>query len=174
MEGSDLIFKDILWTENVSRKCEEFFNRRIRMVSAGQPATQPPSQGEQVPLFVPSPFFLSEASFGGHIMPENLLDLNFGDTIPGFPMVPVSSSTSVFGLLYGVQVGQEVVSTTELLLQRHVVPFLHRNGGRKEKSLAKKPNNKHPCITINNNRWCQDSKLYLFIYLIYNKVTDLN
>jgi hypothetical protein len=124
------------------------------MVSAGQPATQ----GEPVPLFVPSPFFLSEASFGGHIMPAILLDLNFGDTIPGFRWYP-SHHRLPFLASYGVWVGQEV-STTELLLQRHAVPFL-----RKEKSLAKKQNNKHPCITINNNRWCQDSKLFIYLFI---------
>jgi hypothetical protein len=40
-----------------------------------RPDGQPASQGESAPTF---------GLFGGHIKPENLLDLNFGDAIPGF------------------------------------------------------------------------------------------
>ncbi len=82
---------------------------------------------------------------------------------------------------YGVWVGQEV-STTEFLLLRYVVPFLHRKGGikkKKKKSLAKKHNNKHPSasqlIIIDGVRIVNYYLfICLFVYLIHNKVTDLN
>jgi len=92
-----------------------------------------------------------------------------------------SSSTSVFGLLSGLGWPRSKYYGIAIAIAKGMSCLFYTGrggGGGKKKSLAKKQNNKHPCITINNNRWCQDSKLFfknfiLFFILFFIKVMDL-